>query len=265
VALAISSVFLVGAYAAFVQISVAQHASEARAEALRNGRTALATMSSELKSIISLQGELIGVDDAAPYGDGIDNNANGKVDEKRLNGQPDSAGAATTGAVPRELTSWTKRPDPGDPGVDQDCLFGRDQVMFDIFPSIPTPGMTAKWVRYVIANYDGQPNVLLRETMIEIGGATPNPGVQPVNATPIAFGVLGFDVLYWNPNVPAAQRGWVATWDTRTVPAAQLGLPASVFIRLTLYADPRPYETWTPGRPVETIKLETMVNIEPSL
>jgi hypothetical protein len=81
-----------------------------------------------------------------------------------------------------------------------------------------------------------------------------------VSTSPLAFKVAGFDLLFWDPNVPAINQKWLIDWDS-TLPAS-LQLPASIYIRLTMLADPRPAEALVPGQPMDVIPLETIVNIE---
>lgn len=89
-----------------------------------------------------------------------------------------------------------------------------------------------------------------------------DPGVieQFVSLDPIAFGVLGFDLLFWDSNALPGEQAWLEEWDsTDELPNT---MPASVYIRLTLYADARPIESYEPGQPVDTITLESIVNID---
>jgi hypothetical protein len=169
------------------------------------------------------------------------------------------------------IGSYRERPlkvakvDLGDLDVDEDVLFGNDALIFTIHPSpnAPDPGFILKTVTYAIGTYDGQDNVLLRQTRIERAGLEPLVGLAP-----LAFDVLGFDVLYWNPNAAPADQGWVKTWDSSQQPnfaPPKLPLPASVYARLTIRADRRPAEQTASGAPVEVSILESVVNIEQTI
>lgn len=273
VAVTVTMVFIGGVYTTFFQISKGHHEAEVRMEAMRNGRAALATMTDEIKGATSkgATGQFRGTFAVLPYGDAIDNDGDGAVDEEIVNGVLDTT-ASTTGtqSVDRhaslggtllERPNGVDKADLGDTEVDIDAKFGRDSLVFEILPKVPTPFVTSKRVTYAITEYEGQANVLVRQTEIfQVGNTTP-----AITREPLAFGVAALDLLYWNPNAQPADQGWVTRWDASqadTFAAPQLTLPATVYIRLTLFADVRPPEALLAGQPVRVITVETIVNIE---
>ena len=292
IALSIAMTFLSGIYMIFTQILKAHNATSARVEALKNGRSAISSLSDEIKQINGIAGGqdivFLGFDQTLNYGDAIDNDFDGSIDEEIVDGLINDTTSTSVFAPPndrhasltsppfsiRERPAKVNKPDLGDLIVDVDPVFGRDILTFRIFPPTPSEGFTNKTVTYAVTNFDGLPNVLTRQTRIEITGEEDRIGLAP-----IAFGVLGFDLLYWNPNLPAEEQSWVTEWDSTAPPPAGttldpnqqngiLTLPASIYIRITLYADLRgidathPNELTSPGDPVDTVILEDMINIE---
>ena len=275
VALAIASAFLSGVYMTFIQIIKADDQAGARRVALRNARAALTTISDEIKQLNDLGGNvlLLAMDEGLSYGDGIDNDGDGLVDEEKLDGLNDDLGPDSPSVQDSDrharLDRLSERPlyinrfDLGDADVDEDVTFGLDTVTLRTLPSVPTADLLAKTVGFEITGFDGQSNVLVRRTQIERAGLEPLFGVSP-----LAFGVLGFDLLYWDPNGLPEIQGWVETWNSNEADqfrSPQLPLPASVYVRLTVMADPRPAETIQPGDPVQTLVLWTIVNIEQTI
>lgn len=271
-AIAITSAFVVGVYAAFISINKGHKEVEARIQALSNGRTALSMMSEEIKSagFTGSSHYFFAVPSKLAYGDGIDNDGDGKVDEELVNGTLDVAANQSTivqNDRHAQIGRLTERPlqvgkaDLGDAQLDVDAKFGQDTLAFDIYPRVPTAQLARKRVIYSPGTYDNQPNVLLRTTY---SYAADNSLVTSSSA-PLAFGVAGVDMLYWDPNAQPANQKWVSSWDSRTESTfanPKLPLPAAVYIRLTMIADPRPAEALTPRQPMVVMPLETMVDIE---
>ncbi|MEN6625841.1 MAG: prepilin-type N-terminal cleavage/methylation domain-containing protein [Candidatus Sumerlaeia bacterium] len=284
IAMTIALAFLSGIFMTFFQILKTQEAAEKRLESMRNGRAAMTTLSSEIKSLNRNYNPgiddilLIARRDVLAYGDLTDNDNDGQVDEETVNGLDDdmTSGSVTTndrhalvGQV-RERPLYYGRTDLGDKGVDEDIKFGHSFMTFRVYPSSPTPELVSKTITYAIVTYDGQPNVLARQTIIERSSGEPL-----VTVAPLAFGVLGFDVLYWNPNEAPYEQYWVDSWDSSAGDPAHptsstnatlqppLGLPASVYVRLTLAADPS--GAAAAGRKVDTVTLESAINIEQTI
>ena len=58
---------------------------------------------------------------------------------------------------------------------------------------------------------------------------------------------------------------WVTSWDSLYAPMfpdPQIELPVAVHISVTVYADTEPFNEYQPGRSIETVTLDTVVNIE---
>lgn len=275
IAVAITSVFALSIYVTFSQVLTAHDEAEARMEAVRNGRTALATLSDELKAINRSADEflLVGFDVNLAYGDGRDNDLDNSVDEELVNGINDDQ---TTDSLPvldaqrhARIGNLNERPlaanryDLGDFDVDEDTVFGRDVIIFRILPRESGGDILEKTVTLAVTEFDGEENVLVRQTNIERAAGEPL-----VGQAPLAFGVLGFDLLYWNPNAEPRLQGWQTSWDSTQQPnfdPPRLPLPASIYVKLTLDADRSPIEAWTPGEPRQTLVLETIVNVEETI
>lgn len=286
IAVAITLTFMSGIYMTYIQVLRTHDEAERRLEAMRNGRAALTTLSSEIKALNRASNPgfddilLIARRDVLDHGDYIDNDHDGKVDEEIVNGLDDDATSGTAltndrhaliGTV-HERPLWVGKTDLDDAGVDEDIRFGHSFMTFRIFPSAPTADLVSKTITYAIAHYDGQDNVLVRQTIIERSTSEPL-----VTVAPLAFGVLGFDVLYWNPNEAPSNQYWVDRWDSSAAdpahPAASepsplqppLGLPATIYVRLTMMADRHGVESLAAKTAAQTLNLETMIDIEQTI
>lgn len=293
IAVVIALTFLTALYSSFIQFIQVANRSAARLEALRNARAAISTLTDELKAIGRSGNDylLVGRNLTAPYGNGIDDDHDGRIDEEVVDGidndgdwlpATDDLHAFIPGANPiyDRFMYTTKAPfgglygqdadDLGDFHVDEDALFGRDSIIFRIFPSAAIPNFLSRTITYTIGAFDNQNFVLLRQVRTEFTG-------QPalISTAPLAFGCLGLDLLYWDPNanpqpfVPRGQRPyWVESWNSTNSASFQpprLPLPASVFARVSVYADPAPFESYVEGSPVETLYMQTVVNIEDTI
>lgn len=286
IAVAITLTFMSGIYMTYIQVLRTHDEAERRLESMRNGRAALTTLSTEFKALNRASNPgfddilLIARRDVLDHGDRNDNDRDGAVDEEIVNGLDDDATSGTVmtndrhaliGAV-YERPMYVGHADLGDANVDEDIRFGHSFMTFRIFPATPSPELVSKTITYAIANYDGQNNVLVRQTIIERSAGEPL-----VTVAPLAFGVLGFDVLYWNPNEAPANQYWVDRWDSSAADPAHpsatqpatlqppLGLPASIYVRLTMMADRHGAELLAANRPVQTLNLETMIDIEQTI
>ncbi|MCE5229203.1 prepilin-type N-terminal cleavage/methylation domain-containing protein [bacterium] len=286
IAMTIALVFLSGIFMTYFQIMRTRDEAERRLDAMRNGRAAITTLSMELKALNRDYNPgiddilLVARRDILDHGDRIDNDGDGTIDEEIVDGLDDDLTSGTVltndrhallGTV-RERPMYVGRTDLDDAGVDEDIKFGQSLMTFRIFPTTPSPSLISKTITYAIANYDGQANVLVRQTIIERAVGEPD-----VTVAPLAFGVLGFDVLYWNPNEAPANQYWVDRWDSSaadpahpasSTPAAlfpPLGLPAGIYVRLTLMADRHGDRAVANNQPVQTISMETIINIEQTI
>ena len=271
VAVAIAGIFLAGVTEAFIYILRSSEQTEAQLEAVTNARSALEQMSIEIKAARIDNRRPIqffhGQDFNLAFGDAIDNDQDGRVDEEVLDGSDDDGDFTLAtddlhvnfGGGLSERSNFTNFPDLGDIHVDEDCRFSYDILEFITFPDPDNPGYREKKIKYRITDFDGQPNVLVRTV-------TYNPNDSPnryVEEDPLAFNVLSLNFLYWDPNrIP---MNWVTSWDSLYAPMfpdPQIELPAAVHISVTIYAGTEPFNEYEDGQRVETVTLETIVTIE---
>jgi type II secretory pathway pseudopilin PulG len=279
VAMAIALTFLSALYSSMMQLLRASDEARARVEAMRNGRSALLTLTDEFKAISRSGADflVLGINNDSSFGDGIDNDDDGTVDEETIDGRDEDsdylavnddrhAPISTVGVFDFfERQDFVLEDDLGDVNVDEDVVFGNDTLDFQLFPPAIDAALTSATISYALGSVDGQSNVLLRTAKIEDGGGS------TTSVSPLAFGVLGLDFLYWDPNkTPGAllrddRPYWVTDWDSNDAGSfdpPQLELPASIYVRLTLYADRRPITSYQPGAAVNTLRVDTVVNLE---
>lgn len=274
VAMTITIIFLGSVYVTYMQIRRMHRAVEVRTEAYRNARTALTSLSDELRDLNRLGNDflLVGLNADAPEGDRRDNDFDGQIDEERVTGYDTDATSLSNPLIDErhaqigpflERQLRYGRRDLGDANVDEDVVFGRDGIIFRSFPLTPTENFELKTVTYAVTNFDGRQNVLVRQTRIERSGQPPLIGIAP-----IAFNVVGFDLLYWNPNAAPQDQYWVETWDSSDVAnfnLPRLPLPASIYVRITIKADARPDEAIAPTDGFDTVMLHTVINVEQTI
>jgi prepilin-type N-terminal cleavage/methylation domain-containing protein len=271
VAIAITGIFLTGVMEGFVYILRTSEDAEAELEAVTNARAALETMSMEIKAARIDPRRPIqffrGLSQDAAYGDGVDNDLDGRIDEEIHNGRDDDGDYASSeddlhanfGGGLFERKDLVKLPDLGDSHIDEDCRFAGDILEFITFPDPNNPGYREKTIRYSISIFDGQPSVLVRHVVYN----PHDPDSRYEEDDPIAFNVLSLSFLYWDPNrIP---MNWVTSWDSLYAPMfpdPQIELPVAVHISITVYSGTEPFREYRAGQKVETTTLETVVNIE---
>lgn len=299
VAMLIAIVFLGAVVGTYVALGNAAEDSQSRARAYAKARIALDTIAEDLANLIREPGPnqfFLIVDDPspAPYGDNIDNTGDGLVDPQIVNGQDDTGlwtpaldnHAQVGGCFERRL--FVGVPDLGDFGVDDDFRFSRDELAFRIPVDPLNPMGPFREVRYRVGTFEGLDHVLLRKE-----SAIP-PGPEDPQISPVAFDVVSFDVLGWNPNTdstppPPYAVGevpyWATSWDASAIPGSGVEpidlagaslpgippfrLPASVYIRITVNAEPQELAdiSWWPpaipgeGRGLATVSLSTTVGL----
>ncbi len=269
---AVAAVFLSGLLAAFIQVLRTTDRTKAIATAVANGRVALDTMATELKQANYVTGasffrgvDNFGVDPtAARFGNAMDEDADGAIDEEVINGLDDDGDWSAASDRHASVGSGSERPayvgvaDLGDAGVDEDCLFERDYITFSIVPSPGDVAPRSVEITFSLGTYDGREHMLLKTTRTP--AADPNGTVE---VAPLAEGVLSFSALYWMPN--GSDNTWVTSWDSNGPEAIEppgLRLPGSVHLTLQVYADTKPIDMYRPGEPVKVETLSTVVNIE---
>lgn len=300
-ALAVALIFMAALYTSFISMLRRGNEMEAELNALRNGRMGTFMIMCDLKNIDdhngSFQTTLIGIDAAGPFaGDARDNDGDGAVDEEFFDGLDDDgdyvvgvddrhttiSAASPSGfvnihdrfqfteAAPYAANFTGSNADLGDVHVDEDVRFGRDTISFTVIPDNADPDLISQTITYSIGTWDSKPYTLIREVRSDYN-TSPSTTIQ----APMAFNCLSLHLLYWNPNAEndpgfdrADRQYWQLDWDSTnsaTFNAPQLPLPASVFIYLTVYADPRPISTYDGQEPVRVYNVPCMANIEPTI
>lgn len=272
VAAAIAMVFLGGVVAAFIQILRATNLTEAKLEAVNNARAALEMMAIDIKAARIDPRQpvqyFVGEDYVLSYGNGLDDDGDRVVDEEIFNGRDDDytgpdwnvtrddRHAVVGGLFERQF--YVNGPDLGDGHVDEDCRFDLDRLTFRIFPDPNNPLSRDVLITFEVGTFEGEEHVLLRR--IVHNPSSPN---RLVELAPIAFNVMSLHFLYWDPNrIPP---DWTTVWNSFLAPRfVQPGieLPIAVFMAVTVYADTKPIEQYQAGDPIQTITLQTVVNIE---
>lgn len=279
VAMAIALTFLSALYSSITQLLRASDNTRARVEAMRNGRAALLTLTDEFKAISRSGSDflVLGVNNDTTFGNGIDDDVDGSIDEETIDGRDEDADynalsddqhalIATVGLTDLfERQDFVLEDDLGDLNVDEDVVFGNDTLEFQLFPPAIDASLTSATIGYALGSIDGEAHTLIRTAKVEdAGGST-------TTVSPLAFGVLGLDFMYWDPNgtpgavLRADRPYWVTEWDSNDAGSfdpPQLELPASIYVRLTLYADRRPIQSYENGATVETLTVDTVVNLE---
>lgn len=284
VAIAVVLAFFGGAILAFLQILQTKEETQARLEAVANARHALETISLEVKRARVLPQDattsataretFLGMTAFLTEGDRIDNDLDGQTDEEGFNGIDDDADWTAVDDLHAVMTTGTlnyaERPtyrnvaDLGDAHVDQDTVFSSSTLAFETFP---TPGVsTQRIVTFWVGNdFDGQPNTLMMRTE----QFDPLTSTSTFQDAPIAYNVLSFMALYYDagrePTGGPRPNPWRTDWassdptrDRTTVPST----PVSVYLSVVTYSGTRPMSAIVPGQKLDTVKLDTVVNVE---
>ena len=294
-ALTVALVFIGGVATAMLGIIRASDEAEAEVRATATARSAVDRMATELRQLQPdadrelRQFRLI--NRPLAYGDNIDNDGDGLIDEEILNGRDDDGDwmlgkdRHVTVGLRAERNAFVGRPDLGDEGVDEDCRFSADEVSW----VVPGTGGNQR-IGYRLGTFDGEDHVLLR-----VISQTGSPDV----IEPVVFEVVSLDILAWNANsviregVPfiPTQPYWVEEWNSipliqnpdRFVPGVNpprfpdgtviptvepFYFPTALYIRVTVNAERVPLSEipssdWPQGdRPLKTVGVSTVVNIE---
>ena len=252
VALAIASIFLTGVITAFVQILRASNISEVKVQAATNASTALRLMTKDIKktSILNPQEIFQGTLVELGYGDNIDNDGDGKIDEETINGKDDDGdfvdNHAKIGSL-FERGEFVGIADLGDIGVDEDAKFRSDSLLFYVNDTLTS-------ISFEIGDFEGESNVLLKKTLKN----------DDLTTAPVAFEVLSLAFLYWD--FYADPKTWIRAWNSEDI-LEDIKLPATVFISISVYAGEIPFKefikNYIPGQTkIDTITMQTVVNIE---
>lgn len=289
VALAISLVFVGSVVTAYIQISRAADRSEAEVRAHVRARTAVDTIARDIRRIRTdptiPDQEFRLVSSQLAWGDNIDNDGDGAIDEEVIDGFDNDSdwsfaddNHARFGAF-AERADYLGVPDLGDFKVNEDFLFSRDVLTFRV-PADPMLGAPAQRITYRVGTFEDEDHVLLREV-------TTNPGFlfEQTTIEPLVFQVVSFDILAWNANddvstttIGTQRPYWQQDFDSQTIQfpdvmpiGAPFGtppfeFPAAVFIGVTVSAESQPLSEiggWPIGSaPLRTMTLTTVVCID---
>ncbi|MDX2176032.1 MAG: hypothetical protein SF028_06130 [Candidatus Sumerlaeia bacterium] len=289
VAMVISVIFVGSVVMVFTLTLDASDETRRSSDAHNRARAAAEAITQDLKflqvdPLLGITADtLVLVDQPLAYGDLVDNDRDGFLDEETVDGADDEP---TTDWVDQhqvvnfrtERSAYVGFPDLGDLGVDDDTVFSRDQVAFlrTLGPSA-IPGVPIRErVAYRIDTFDGEDNVLVREV------TTFDPSVSPdvTVLEPVVFDVVSLDILAWNSNTDGfvpVQPYWLTAWDSSAFPFgtrplnAPLGVPpfaypTSFFVRVVVSAEKVPLAEIGPwflqNRPLKTETAQTVVNVE---
>ncbi len=278
--------------AAFIQIIRTSDETEALVQAHTTARSAVAAIARDLRQLQldpnpNFQ-QLFVIDRTLTYGDFVDNDGDGDVDEENFDARHDEASTwspindrhAFIGGF-TERSTFVTVPDYGDGDVDEDTRFSADEVTFIKPPGSSGFGSPRQRITYRIGDFDGEENVLLR--IIENNPSPASTGAGVVE--PVAFDVVSLDILPWNPNnnntnspVPGAPY-YETSWDAQsigfpgvnpigntdgTVPPFKL--PAAFLIRVVANAEKQPLSEiagWPlTGESLKTVAMTTVVNVD---
>jgi len=268
VALAIISTFLAGVFATFIQILKVSDHSERMIEAHENARAAADAIARVLKQTRLDPGgvrDFRGINVPTLFGNRGDDDNDGRVDEEQPDGLDNDAdwfsGRDDRHAL---IDNLQERPlfvglaDLGDDHVDEDCVLHQDQLRVAVYPD-PNNRNRSETVILLIGSWEGENNVLL-QTMLRDDGSG---AAQPITA-PLAYNVVGLNILYWNANINPPY--WVEQWDAATTPTGPaLEYPAAVYVAVSVYAGDVPLDqigALGPRERIETMTATTVVNLE---
>jgi type II secretory pathway pseudopilin PulG len=269
VALAIASILLVAVIGTFTILLSLSKSSEVQLEALSSARAALETMSREVKEVATAPHPVyvVGEDHPTRFGDGKDNDRDGKPDEEQADGRDNDGDwdkkenhAAIGGLVERPHQP-SEQADLGENGVDEDCVFNHDRLSFRVAAPARSDHLYEDITYELLTpprEFDGQSYVLTRTTTYTLSDGS---GEVKSATAPIAYGVLSFNCLYWDPNAQPQGQYWLTQWDSRTS-TGPFRAPASVQVELVVHADKKAIEEYKEGSAVDTLSLRTLVNIE---
>lgn len=294
VAITITVIIVTTVSLAFLSVIRSSDDAEALVRGHTAARAAVETIARELRSL-QLDGDpdyqqLLLVDQPLAYGDNIDNDEDGAIDEELFDGRDDDGDWTLSDDRHVQIGSFTERatftgvPDYGDPGVDEDTRFSADQITFVVPAGITAPDAPRLRVTYRLGTFEGEDNVLLR--LVEVDPPANLPQTPIVE--PIVFDVVSLDILAWNPNNNVADTPlpgrpyWDVEWDARAIefPAVRpadapvatvppFRLPAAFLIRVTVNAERFPLEEipgWPlNGEPLRTVTLSTVVTVEQTI
>lgn len=271
VAVTITVLIIGGATITFIQLLRSHDRAQARVEATANARSAIESLSIELKRaettgpLMMFRGST--ETSGSLGGDAVDQDNDGKFDEEFLNGSDDDADwdiaddrhaiIDTSGTRYAERPVYYQAADLDDWQIDVDIKQSSASVTFSTFD---VPGEIDRSVSYYLGNDpDGEPNTLMKQATY----------FDPVSssvltiAAPVAHHVFSFGLLFWDEAAAhdPTSNPWRTTWDDTTSTSTRA--PASVYMTISVYSGtPLSLEEMQPGQQIPTVTLTSVVDIE---
>ncbi len=264
----IAVVFTATAATVFIQLIQTSDAVDARIEAASNARFFLDTLTEDLMqaSISPAIGRAtLFVASHVPltFGDLVDNDADGVVDEESPDGQDndgdwilarDDRDLQTTFGATLIQERGFQVPDLGDGHLDEDVVFNLDELSFWV-PGPSASNVTRRQLTYRVQNFAGEDKVAVRISRSEFNDGTPD----LVETGPLAFEVVSLNFLHWDHTLAAPD--WVETWDSGAIPAPELPAPGSVYAEITVHGASTRL-LLPPTQPLVVTRMATIVNLE---
>lgn len=289
VAMTITLVFMGSITTAYIQISNASKESRLEVTSHNRARSAVDQIIRDLRlhdtdPVLGTEQFFVIESATLTFGDGVDNDGDGAIDEEILNGfdedgdwNPGFDNHSEIAPTLFEREDFVNVPDLGDFRVDEDNRFSSDTLTFRI-PANSLTGEPARLVRYAVTSFNGEENVLTRTVVSDPDGAA----VRTVE--PVIFEVVSLDILPMNANndvvsPSATQRPyWQDEYDSRDyffLAQSPIGsgpitrpyeFPSAVFIQVTVNATETPLsEIGFPANgvpPARTAKASSVVAID---
>jgi prepilin-type N-terminal cleavage/methylation domain-containing protein len=270
-------VFTGSAVTVFIQLIQTSDEVDARIEAVTNARFFLDTLSDDLgeasTSLSIPRGQIFqATHTALTYGDLVDNDRDGAIDEEAPDGQdndndwvlarddrdfqtnvPTSGAGGLPPIVPVAERGY-QEPDLGDDRVDEDIVFNQDELSFWVRGPLSS-NILRQQLTYRIEVFDGEDNVAVRRTRTVYTDGTPD--LEEVG--PLAFEVLSLNFLCWEHK--GTPQRWVESWDSGATTAPDPPAPVSVYAEITVHGDSTRLRL-PPTRPLGAVRMGTIIALE---
>lgn len=273
VAITVATLIISGTALMFVQLLRSNDQAQARIDAVANARSAIESLSVELKRAQTTSTIAMFTGDTQSTasifsGDYVDQDGDGVLDEEPLNGLDDDndwqladdrhARLTTYGVTYVERPRFYQQADLGDAHVDIDLALTSSTVTFTTFDVAGEP--VDRKVRYYVGqDPDGEPNTLMKE----VSGIDPATSAPVSYIAPVAYNVLSFGLLFWD--FQNASQPWRTDWPPPTTPLPAVA-PASVYMYISVYAGtPLSLDEVQPGERIPNVILTSVVNVESTL
>ncbi len=263
-------IFTSTASAVFIQVMQASDTADARVAAVSNCRFLLDTLAEDLTQAsldpsILLSQLFVAADSQLAYGDLVDNDGDGAVDEEAPDGADNDGDWSLSrddndlrvlyaGPPPADLreSGW-QAIDLGDGHVDEDVVFNSDSLSFWI-PGPAASNVFLRQLTYGIETFEGEDNVVVRRVRTLYNDLTP----ETTETGPLAFEVVSLNFLMWDHRL--SPPNWVETWTSGTVPTDPRA-PVAVYARVAVHGDTTTLQL-PPARAMNTVSMATITTLE---